>query len=218
MLPKGFAPFTTVQHWLYRLPDNGMPDLINETRVMSAQLLVGCALKPTAGVIDSESIKIADASGPRGYDGQEGEKPQATYTHGCAGILCWVRSPTPPDIHVRDSAPDVIASTQESFPTLAHQFVDGGFAGEKLETAMQAMDGPAIEIVKRPNRARQWIVERTFAWLGRCRRLAAAIACADALAPLRFNPQDHRIYRSRSKALYINYERKNNLTITASKS
>jgi transposase len=69
--------------------------------------------------------------------------------------------------------------------------MDGGYGGEKLETAMQNMDGPTIEIVKRPNGAtgfvviaRRWVVERTFAWLGRCRRLAkdreATIASSDA--------------------------------------
>ena len=56
---------------------------------------------------------------------------------------------------------------------------------------MQNMDGPTIEIVKRPDGvkgfvviARRWVVERSFAWFGRCRRLAkdweAAIASADA--------------------------------------
>lgn len=95
------------------------------------------------------------------------------------------------DVQDRDGAPDVIARTKESFPTLAHLFADGGYAGEKLETALQTMDGPTIEIVKRPNGAtgfvviaRRWVVERTFAWLGRCRRLAkdweVTIASSDA--------------------------------------
>ena len=91
----------------------------------------------------------------------------------------------------RDGAPDAIAFTKESFPTLAHLIADGGYAGEKLETALQDMDGPTIEIVKRPDGAkgfvviaRRWVVERTFAWLGRCRRLAkdweATIASSEA--------------------------------------
>jgi len=52
MLPKDFPPFTTVQHYFYRLRDSGMLDIINETLVMSARLLVGRAAEPTAGVID----------------------------------------------------------------------------------------------------------------------------------------------------------------------
>ena len=95
------------------------------------------------------------------------------------------------DIQDRDGAPDVIAQARESFPGLAHVFADGGYAGDKLKDALAAVDGPTIEIVKRPPGvtgfvviARRWVVERTFAWLGRCRRLAkdweASIASADA--------------------------------------
>jgi transposase len=80
-------------------------------------------------------------------------------------------------IQDRDGA--VVAFACDSFPTVIHLFADGGYAGEKLETALAAMDAPAIEIVKRPDAAqgfvvvaRQWVVERTLAWLNLCRRLA----------------------------------------------
>jgi transposase len=77
------------------------------------------------------------------------------------------------------------------FPTLKKLFVDGGYAGEKLETSLEAIEGPKIEIAKRPDDvkgfillARRWVVERTFAWLNRCRRLAkdweASIASSQA--------------------------------------
>lgn len=95
------------------------------------------------------------------------------------------------DIQDRDGAPCVIAQARESFPTLAHVFADGGYAGDKLKETLAAIDGPKIEIVKSPPGVagfvaigRRWVVERTFAWLGRCRRLAkdgeASIASADA--------------------------------------
>lgn len=58
-------------------------------------------------------------------------------------------------------------------------FADGGYAGEKLRDALAGLGAWTIEIIKRSDTAkgfevlpRRWVVERTFAWLGRCRRLA----------------------------------------------
>ncbi len=95
------------------------------------------------------------------------------------------------DIQDRDGGVDVIAQAQEEYPTLELVYADGGYSGDKLKTAVEAFNGPVIEVVKRPNGAngfvviaRRWVVERTFAWLGRCRRLAkdweTSIASAEA--------------------------------------
>lgn len=70
-------------------------------------------------------------------------------------------------------------------------FADGGYAGEKLATAVAHIEALAIEIVKRSDQVKgsvvlpkRWIVERTFAWLNRCRCLAkdweASIASSEA--------------------------------------
>ena len=83
------------------------------------------------------------------------------------------------DTQDRDGAPDLLASIRHLFPWLRHVFADGGYAGEKLETALAGLGQWTIEIVKRSDRAkgfqvspRRWVVERTFAWFGRNRRLA----------------------------------------------
>ena len=95
------------------------------------------------------------------------------------------------DVQDRDGAVCVITEMKNRYPTIEHLFADGGYAGDKLDAAMLRIDGPTIEIVKRPEDAagfiviaRRWVVERTFAWLGRCRRLAKdwekTIASAEA--------------------------------------
>ena len=65
------------------------------------------------------------------------------------------------------------------YPWLRHVFADGGYAGKKLKAALGRMGKWTIQIVKRSDKAkgfevipRRWVVERTFAWLSRNRRLA----------------------------------------------
>ena len=82
-------------------------------------------------------------------------------------------------IQDRDGAPEVLKSIRSSHPNLRHIFADGGYAGPKLRDALEGIGDWTIQIVKRFDTAegfevipRRWVVERTFAWLNRCRRLA----------------------------------------------
>lgn len=83
------------------------------------------------------------------------------------------------DIQDRDGAPGVIRALRHRFPWLRHVFADGGYAGNRLSSALRGHGDCTIEIINRFDTAsgfellpRRWVVERTFAWLGRCRRLA----------------------------------------------
>jgi transposase len=73
----------------------------------------------------------------------------------------------------------VLRAIRHCFPGLRHIFADGGYAGPKLRAPLKGQGDWTIEIVKRSDTAKgfevipcRWIVERTFARLGRCRRLA----------------------------------------------
>ena len=84
------------------------------------------------------------------------------------------------DIQDRDGAPEVIAELLERAPSVRKLFSDGAYQGPKLREALEEMGvSGLIEIVEKPKGVkgftvlyRRWVVERSFAWMGRCRRLA----------------------------------------------
>jgi transposase len=84
------------------------------------------------------------------------------------------------DIQDRDGGELVMATMFGMFPFLLKLYADGGYQGPKFRAALKKIMAQVnVEIVKRSDQARafvvlprRWVVERTFAWLGRCRRLA----------------------------------------------
>jgi transposase len=99
------------------------------------------------------------------------------------------------DIQDRDGGVVVMATLFGLFPFLAKLYADGGYRGPEFQTALKALlPTIGVEIVKRSDKAKgfvvlpkRWVVERTFAWLNRCRRLAKDWECLNrkALAFLR---------------------------------
>ena len=84
----------------------------------------------------------------------------------------------PADIQDRDGAAAVLRQARRTFPFIERIYADGGYQGAKMAATIATTGTWKLEIVKRSDLHRfvvlpkRWIVERTFAWISNCRRLA----------------------------------------------
>ncbi len=137
-------------------------------------------------------MKTTESGEPRGYDG--GKQVVGRKRHIAVDVES---SPLVVDVHAasvqdRDGAPAVMRAILEVAVDVEKLFADRGYAGPKLQDALHALEvSELIEIVPKPEGIqgftvlpRRWVVERTFAWMGRCRRLAQDVerTLASALA------------------------------------
>jgi transposase len=191
LLPKELPPFSTVQRFFYRWRDAGLWPTINHALVMRGREAAGREASPSAGVIDSQSVKTTETAGPRvepvlgpaeGPDpGDAGKKIKGRKRHVLtdANALLVAAVVDEADVQDRDGAPLVLATARDLYPWLRHVFADGGYRGVKRNAALDKLGRWTVAIVKRSDTATGFVAlpragwsSPPYAWLNRNRRLA----------------------------------------------
>jgi putative transposase len=178
-LPGEFPPYSTVQSYFYAWRDTGRWHQIVGILVRRARKKLGLKPRPTAAVIDSQTASTTQAGGPRGFDPGKrlhGRKRHiVTDTNGLL-LAAHVHPANVQDVH---GAVPLLEHLRGRFPRLQHVFADRVYRGKQLTNALSHCGPWTIEIVQRPPGIKgfqllpkRWVVERTFAWFGRCRRLS----------------------------------------------
>ena len=190
-LPREFPPYSTVQGYFYRWRNDGTWERVSLALVARARQQAGRDRVPIAGIIDTQSVPTTESGGPRGVDAGKRIKGRKRHIVTDTQGFLLAAQVHPANIQDPHGAVPLLRSLRQTFPELRHIFADRVYRGEQLRNAIADCGPWTIQIVERPPGVkgfqllpRRWVVERTFAWLGRSRRLAkdfeASIASATA--------------------------------------
>src|SRR5271169_139813 len=176
MLPIHFPPWQTVYWWFRRFVRLLLFRTIHDVAVMVDRERVGREASPSAGVIDSQSVKAPSAK-ERGFCAAKkvvGRKRHIAVD--TDGRLLMVNLTTA-DISDSAGAQSILEAIHKRWPWVKHLFADGAYDRRKLLDKAAFLDF-TIEVVKRIDGEpgfkvlpRRWVVERSFGWLTRYRRL-----------------------------------------------
>jgi putative transposase len=179
MLPHDLPPWPTVYYYFRRWSQDGTWERIHDHLRGQVRRAAGRRTQPSAAILDSQSVKMTDQAGPRGYDA--GKQITGRKRHllvDTLGLLLMVIV-TAANVSDRAGARQVLSAAQPHLPRLRRIWADGGYTGAALadwvwqhcrwiiETIEHAVPLHYFQVLRW-----RWIVERTFGWLNRYRRLS----------------------------------------------
>lgn len=178
-LPHDFPPWGTVFWYFKQWRADRTVDAIHDRLRSAVRDGAGRDPMASAGIVDAQSVKGADTvgAGSRGYDA--GKKTNGRKRHivvDTMGLLLAVIITTAA-VQDRDGGRTVLDRLRFTMPSVALVWADGGYAGKLVDWAKTRLR-LAVEVVRKPLGIktfqvlpRRWVVERTFAWITKCRRL-----------------------------------------------
>jgi transposase len=176
MLPVHFGPWQTVYWWFRCFVRRLLFRTVHDIALMLDRERAGRDPSPSAGVLDSQTVKAPAAPGG-GYDAAKRLKGRKRHVAvDTDGRLLMVNL-TPADVQDAAGAERIIAAIRQRWPWLRHLFADGAYDRGRLMSRAAYRDF-VVEVVRKlagqqgfQPLPRRWVVERTFGWMMRWRRL-----------------------------------------------